>query len=522
MNCKLRVIASALLVLGGLISCAQQQNPTFVNDQDLQSARGNIQLMTTQSLTVIDEAGQPIQGANVLLGYDSGNPFPGNQLATDASGVVSVPADWKAALPLTVTASGYVSSTIPLADPGNRTVTLSKQEPPNDVEVKGTPDGYGRLVTDGKVDFALVIPAITRSQLLAFDLATVLSPQNDIITILGNDVNLPSNIAFPQQWENYIFSVEFNKPEYRLYVRKPGQYQLSAIHGQFPLQRVVQEIRSGKSIFDLINHFTFIQNGRKDVNLTGNMTGVDFAVNQNPFNGQPVSVQAPTLKNGQVMVGFSVVDENGVLRPTDMKRFQSGQTMQMKSDNSPAKMVLSLLLPDSNAMAAAAPGLNFLEPLVNLEMAPLRNPADPADRKPQDWTVMSFALNNASGGPVTPQFLPLVDRPKLNGQVLSMQTPSMPNGLSEAATYLVLSEVEVTVHDKKRSERKTRLWEIWTPNWLTQFELPKIPLARKADRVYRWEVMYMAKPSNLVGAPGGNTKLDLNTVTHVTRSAMDF
>ncbi len=517
MNRSRHFIASAIFLFS-TVSCAEQQNP--MQALDLQNAHG-IQLMSSQTLTVVDENGRPIPNAEILLGYESGNPFPGNQLSTDASGVVNVPADWKAALPLTVMAPGYVTSTVPTATPGDQTLKLSKQEPPNDLEIKGVPEGYGRLVTDGKVDFALMIPAITRSQLLAFDLATVLSPQTDVISILGNDVNLPSNIALPQQWENYIFSVEFNKPDFRLYVRNPGQYSVSAIHGQFPLQRVVGEIRAGKSIFDLINYFNFLESGKRDVIVTQNITGADLPVNEVPFNGTPINVKAPAFAAGQVMVGLSVVDENGLLRPTDMKRFLPNQTMALKTDGAPAKMTLSLLLPDSNALAATASTLNFLQPLVNLEPSPLIK-IDSAQRKPQDWTVMSFALNTVGAGAVTPQFLPLVERPKLNGQVLTMQAPPLPADLNATATYLVLSEVEVTMNGNVRNERKTRLWEIWTNGWLNQFELPKIAINRRSDRVYRWEVMFMARPANLVDAGAAAPRLDLNTVTHVTRSALDF
>lgn len=515
MKAILNYFCVSFVFLAFFVSCAEQQNPRKAFE--LQSARNSVNFDTAQTLTVTDDAGAPVANATVLVGFETGNPFPGNQLTTNAQGVANIPADWKAALPVTISAPGYVISTVPSANPGNQTLQLSKQEPANELEIKGVPQDFGRLVRDGKVDFALHIPAITRSQLLAFDIATVLSPQTDLITLLGNDVNIPSNISFPDQTEDYIFPVRFNKPEYRLYVRNPGKYKVSAIHGQFVLQRVVSEIRAGKSIFDLINHFNFLEEGRKEVDVRQNVTGLDISVNQTPYNGAPLTVTAPNFAAGNVMVALSVVDENGLLRPTDLKRLQPGQSMQLKTDNSPNRQVLALMLPDSNAFAFH--NMEFLQPLAKLE-GPSPVMFDPA-RKPQDWTIMSFALTPANGAAVTPQFLPLVERPKLVNNVLTLKAPQLPAGLDATATYLVLSEIEVINNGNVRNERKTRIWEVWSLGWLNSFELPKVTIARRADRTYRWEVMYMSQPSNL-GAPKGITSVDLSTVTHVTRAALDF
>jgi hypothetical protein len=512
----LRGLGAHLLFLAATTSCAQQQNPHKL--MELQNARSSIQFDTSQTLTVTDDQGAPIANATILIGSEAGNTFPSNQLTTNAQGVANIPAEWNTALPITISAPGYVISTVPAAVPGSQVLHLSKQEPADDLEIKGTTQDFGRLVRDGKVDFGLMIPAISRSQLLAFDIATVLSPQIDVITILGNDVNIPSNIAFPDQIEDYIFPVRLNKPDYRLYVRNPGHYKVSAIHGQFALQRVVSEIRAGKSIFDVINHFNFLEEGRKELDVQQNLTGIDMSVNQTPYDGTPINVTAPNFAQGNIMVALSMVDENGLLRPNDLKRFQPGQSMALKTDSSPQHQILALMLPDSNALAYFA--MDFLRPLANID-GPPKFSMDPAAKKPQDWTIMSFALTPTNGGTVTPQFLPLVNRPTLNNNVLTLQAPQLPAGLDATATYLVLSEVEITTNGKVRVEHKTRLWEVWSPGWLNQFELPKVTIARRADRTYRWEVMYMARPSNL-GAPTTGQGLDLSTVTHVTRAALDF
>jgi hypothetical protein len=476
-----------------------------------------LQLLSADHLTVVDAAGIPIPNASILVGFEPGIPFEGNVLTTDASGVAGVPADWKDALPVTVEAPGFITTTLPVSVPGELTVQMIAQDAANEFEVKGTATDFPRLVTDGKVDFALMIPALTRDNLLAFDLSTVISPRVDVISIIGNDVNLPSNISLPQQTENYIFPIELNKPEYRVYLRNPGTQTLTATHGQFPLQRVVNDIRAGKSMFELINHFTFTEGGQKQLDVQGNMTGQDVAVNQTPFNAQ-VAVRAPAFPNSQQMVSLALVEQNGVLVPTDLKRINANQTMNMKSFGAQPTMFSFLVNAATNAIAAMNQPFSWFMPLLKFDKRPFS--MDSAVAK-QDFTQLSFALQNAAGG-VAPQFLPLVGKPVLNGNVLTLDVPAVPAGLTPVATYLVMSEVETIMTGNVSSEKRSRMWEVWSTAWLNQVELPKISFNKRPDRIYRWEVMFMARPANFVDAAAPGSRVDLNTVTHVTRNALDI
>lgn len=512
---------AGLFALVGLttLSCAQQQNAQLQAPQGLH-AGSNLQLLSTDVLSVVDKNGQPIANATILLGYEQGNPFPGNVLTTDAAGNANIPADWKAALPVTVTAPGYISSTIPVALPGELDIMLTKQEGQQEFEVRGTATDFGRLVTDGNVDFALVIPALSREQMLGFDLSTVISPKTDTISIIGNDVDLPSNIALPRQTENYIFPITLDKPDYRSFMRDVGQYLLTAIHGKFPLQRVVNDIRAGKSIFEVINHFTFIEGGQKTVDVQGNLPGANIAVNSTPFSGS-VNVTAPNLSGGQVMVGLSLNEQNGLFVPNDLKRYTSGQTIALKANiTGGSQSILALLLEDSNALATDmrpfAPFETFMHLNDGMKLMATSNPANA-----QDFQKLSFAILPAQGT-VAPQFLPLINKPTLANNVLTLDPPAVPNGLTPVATYLVFSEVETVGTGKVKSEKRTRLWEVWSHAWLQQVELPKMNFTIRPDRKYRWEVMFMARPANFVGADKLGTRVDLNTVTHVTRNAMDL
>lgn len=521
--------ATVLLLTAGSLSCAEQQTSwqTLTANEGIAAAVMEqqpqaLQLLANEFLLIIDENDQPVANANILLGFEAGNPFNGNVITTDAGGKASIPADWKAALPLTVQAPGYVTTTIPVAQPGNHTVQITRQEGQQEIEVKGTTRGYGRLIQDGKVDFALVIPALSREQMLAFDVSAMISPHVDPIEIIGKRINLPSNIALPQQTESYIFPIEFNKPDYRVYVRQPGAYKMTAIHGQFPLQRVVNDIRAGKSVFEVINHFNFIEGGQKDVTVQGNVEGLNLDVNQTRFD-QTVGVKAPVLTGNQLMIAVSVNEQGGLLLPTDLKRLNGNQTLSLRAQAGGQNSVLSLLLEEtaktSRVTAQAIRGL--LTPLFDLA-ALLPSPLSSAgQRPPQDFSRLSFAFLPANA-PVQPQFLSLIEKPVLNGKTLTLQAPPILAGLTPIATYLVFSEIESLGDGDAKNERRTRLWEIWSQAWLDQVELPKIDFPQNSHRKYRWEVLFLAGPAQFVGESATTQRVDLRSITHVTRNATDI
>ncbi len=52
--------------------------------------------------------------------------------------------------------------------------------------------------------------------------------------------------------------------------------------------------------------------------------------------------------------------------------------------------------------------------------------------------------------------------------------------------------------------------------------MPKVAFTKRPDRKYRWEVMFLARPSNIVFESSPADRIDLLTVTHVTRNASDL
>jgi hypothetical protein len=355
--------------------------------------------------------------------------------------------------------------------------------------------------------------------MLAFDMSSVISPQTDTLNIMGNKLDLPSNITLPDQTVTYIFPIQINKPDYRSYVRSPGQYTMSSIHGKFPLQKVISDYRAGKSIFEMVNSFTFIEGGQQNVTVNGDTSGIDIAVNQTPFTGQ-VSVTAPSYAANQVMVSLVLNEQNGLLFPNDLKRLTPNQTLTLKATgNSPS--VLSLLLIDSNApniMGGVEETIQQLLPTDLTSSTPMAG-----SKKPQDFKHLSFAFLPAGGG-VAPQFLPMINAPTFdaNANVMTFSTPALPAGMTAIATYAVLSEIQTMGSGSVQSEQRTRIWEVWSPAWLNQVQLPKVSFTRQPNRKYRWDVMFLARPANIPGGTSPVNGVDLQSVTHATRNVLEI
>jgi hypothetical protein len=247
---------------------------------------------------------------------------------------------------------------------------------------------------------------------------------------------------------------------------------------------------------------------------------VDLAVNQTPMNSN-VALKAPAYPAGKVMVSLALSEKDGLFVPTDLKRLTAGQSMNLKSNASLGSgSVLSLLLDEpTGAITRIEETLRLLNPLAHFE-AMATGEVGPTGKQ-YNFNKMSFAFLPAQGT-VTPSFLPMIEKPQLTGNVMKLSVPALSPGLTATATYLVYSEVEQLGSGDAKSERRTRLWEVWANGWLPQIEMPKITFTKKPDRKYRWEVMFLARPSNIVFESSTADRVDLMTVTHVTRNASDF
>ena len=142
-------------------------------------------------------------------------------------------------------------------------------------------------------------------------MSTVMSPKTTAISVLGQTVNVPTNISLPSQTVTYVFPVPFNKPDYTTFVRNNGQYVLSVTHGNFPLSQVAGDIRAGKTIFDEINYMTFVEGSQSPITVNGNAAGANLIVNQTAFSTS-AAVQAPVLTSSRMILTLATKQKTSI------------------------------------------------------------------------------------------------------------------------------------------------------------------------------------------------------------------
>ncbi len=447
------------------------------------------------TITIVDENGNGVGGAEVTIGNKAGDPFSGNVIRTDGSGRLTTPAAWSTALPVTVTHASYVMTTFQNVAPQNQNLQVSKADGQTTINVEGITTGFGKLKEDGKVDFGLVFPAIPVNNLVRFDMASVVSPVMHKITVVGRDVEIPSNITLPPQDEDYIFSIHFDKQNYLMPLRQSGVYTMTALHGQFPLSKVVNEVRGGKSMIETLNNFSFLETGLKTVSVTKSISNENLDVNHFQFKEQ-ASITAPTFAKNQFMLTVALAEDNGIWKPTDLKKFNSGETRKLVTNSTlGATKFLSVLTSQTSltgsdaltrALATIGGGVFELEPFQTAS--------------PMNYQQMSLAVANQ------PSFLGLVEVPFVKGQTVQVTAPTAIAGLTDAGSMLILSEIERS-SSNSNFEKRTRVWEHVSATWINSFVVPQMLPPTSSNKEYRWEVLFMAKDGS-------------GKITHVTRNAI--
>jgi hypothetical protein len=482
-------------------------------------------------LEVVNEDGTPLAGAKILIGYEVNDPFPNNELITDRAGSITLPNQWKSALPVTVIAAGQVRTTFAAVLPTQGKISVSKAEGTEKLEIKGSTLNFGPLTQDGQVDFGLVIPAFKIQDLFHFDLSAVISPETDQIRVAGQKIDLPSNLTLPKQTESYIIPIVLEKPKYRIYVREPGVHSFFALHGRFPLKDVVGDIRDGKSIFEVINYFDFLEGGLTPLNVDKSGAKADLQVDKFRFNKE-LTVIAPQFRSDKSLLALAMAEVDGLLVPTDVKRLLPNQSLKLKTSSmATSTRVLHVLTNSQNLQGErpeAVAGLDLDDNSHSQESGKPTQPHDkPALRILADASLapstmfnqLTFVLQDSkiSGAP---QFLEMIGPPHIEPNLIRLQTPRILPDVSPVATYLVLSDVEYFTSGSVKSEKRTRIWEVFSNDWVSQVRLPNFTLNRLPNHKYRWEVMYFARGA---GPGAKNDKGNvLDGVTHVTRNAVDF
>lgn len=434
-------------------------------------------------LTVTDEIGTPLAGAKILIGTANNMPFAGNFLVTDANGQVEVSEAWITAEPVTAQAKGFVRLTHMAQEPRSMTLRLRRATVKPALELTGVTNGHPVQDRDGFVDFGLVISAMNRADSLAFDLNRIVSSEMDVISVMGQTVEIPSNITLPRQKESYILPITLEKPAYRMYFSETGVHRVFAARGRFPFKQVIDEVRAKKPFYELINHFTITGGSVKDVNVRTNKTRVDFNVNELKFTDKR-AVRAPSLPSGQVFIAAAVADMNGYMVPTDFKRLTSGQRVSLALLPQQTYMMVGLL---KNGNEFEGAGTDRLSSVV----VPFTDGLQPVP-------------------------LNLIEDPKVasDGDLLIKRPPAQ-NGVHELATYGLLSEIR----EEGKVKTPYRLWEVYAPGFAGVLDLPEWPEGTPLPAKKRWEATYIGSLTHQQAELGAPV---VDAATHITHSSVDF
>jgi hypothetical protein len=441
----------------------------------------------TSQIAVLNALGQPIANAKILIGLRAGVPFPGNELVTGADGRVDLPAAWTDAQPVTIDAPGHVRATWLAQTPASVSLKLRRAITPQKLELKGQTSGFGNLQKDGWVDVGMVFPALNRGQLASLQVTDLISPEIDTIRPgFGQTIELPSNITLPKQSETYVFPITLDKPVYRAFLHEPRTYTMVAAHARFPFEKVVDELRGGKSFYDVLNYFEFKSATLTPVNVTGRSQSQDLTVNKTKFS-PALDITAPRFASNFAMLAVSVIEEQGLLYPTDVKSLSPQQKVR-------------LVAPPN------APGL---------VVGALRDSQAPTNGPEADAMSVVVAPNNQTSGF---DFIDIPNAPKAvataSSTSLETHPPKVPTAAIDAAvTYAMLTKVDTIQSGKMQIDSKLAVWDVYAPGWVNRMELPAIT-GLKGE--HRWEVMFgaAAKGQSVPMGPGF-----AEAVSHVAKSA---
>jgi hypothetical protein len=253
---------------------------------------------------VYDGTTTPVQGAFVMAGRAPGFPFPGNWGFTSITGEIDFNhPNLKGPIYVTAGAAGYQYFTLVAVDAADLVMPLKP------ISTSFTNFEVGDFVTgidvknglfhagDGNVDMAFVLPAMTLEDLMSFDLESLLGPM-EVMEILGEIFEVPTNLFVPQQWELFI---EIIKDHYYLYL-PAGDHTITAMAGRIS----VTELLGGGDIVDLIPKLEWREIDMIDVTVTQNTYTADL--NVDPDLNKTVTLNVDNVPEGGTAWCVSVGD----------------------------------------------------------------------------------------------------------------------------------------------------------------------------------------------------------------------
>ncbi|MGZ3771531.1 MAG: hypothetical protein ACXVCP_18235 [Bdellovibrio sp.] len=479
-------IAFALQAL--IVGCSKVEKPNGPTKATGEGSPSQFWMQEQNTITVKSTDDQPLAGAQILIGNSLNDPFSGNFLTADEKGQIQIPAGWTEALTVTAQAPGYIRSTYIAQEPGALVIKLRPAPQKMQFEVKGTMTGLPVEDKDGYIDFGLIMPAFTKTDMLSFNLNNIISPQNDHITAMGQNVDIPANISLPEQREKYsLFTVTLDKPVYRVYYGQPGVNRIFAARGRFPFKSTVDALRGGTPFYELINTIKLSGGSIRDIDVKQGDNKLNLPARELNFTDVK-KVGMPAISGDETFIAVGVANVSGYMIPTDVKRM--AQTKKFAMDIS--------MLPNADQQF-----LGVLKRTTEMESG--------SDR-------MSVTLVPYADGMV-PTVLPLISDPTLAADEIVMPKVSSVEGVNPLATYSVLSQEEEVQQGPAKVKLLNPKWEVYAQNWAERIKLPQWPNDTQLEGKKCWEVSFVGSQTASQAAIGPAM---IENATHVTHSSISF
>ncbi len=483
-----KLSALLLILIVTTISCSSEKEK-----QSEEPRKDKLSPLST--IVVSDEYGQPIAGAKILIGPEEDVPFNDNVLTSKADGTIEIPSAWVSPEDVTLYASGYVTTTYKNQPPGAFNFMIKHEKGEKNIIHNTQLKNYQDVTGDGNIDVGLTFPAFYKSQFIDFDLTDYVSLKMDEIKIVGQSVEIPSNLGMPNQaeWWGFI-RVRLNKPNSSMTFSESGLQKLAAVQARFDLSDMIKEVRSNDlEPFSLLELIEFKNGGIKEVNVIENQpTPSNVELDLYTFN-QKFSVYAPIYDSKEVLLAMALERTGGQYFPSDIKPLESGQQRELKTRGHNDGLVLTLMrsrdLESGNAEKVAR------------------------------LSGRIYKQNQSN----QIELLPIIAPPVLANNGLKLDLPTQySNEIHPSGIYLSLSQVTSENNQGVIYDLKKVLWEVHLPDWKEDIELPSwnlLPNLQK-DQRYLWEVVLLAQSDASQSLDIGPQKLEFTDI--FSKNALEF
>lgn len=464
--------------------CSPKNDPS----QNLGSGGPAVVPLSAKPLTFLTLSGDPLVGAQVLVG----NTYSSESLIlTNDLGQINPPEGWTEPKTITISATGSILTSFLKQLPEGQIFKVRQMPRKANLTLKGGPKEFTVVNLDDKADFGILFSRLERRDLFLFDIAKLLSPETDEVSLpLGQKLDVPTNLSLPQQTEKYgIIKLTLNKPQYRLFFEDFGEVPVVSLKGSFPFNKTIKDAQNSNQIYKIVNNFSFTSGDFQNVAFKTNLQSFNYGFSDFVIN-QKVPVSIPQFTKDYAAFTIAGFNRNGVLVPTDIKSFETpGVVSQLSTANQTNRFVITALKRKSEMQSVGQVSVGV-------------NPVD------------------ESGTLVQPTLLPLILAPVVSSKYLIQTTPPTVGGLTPVGSYFYLSQILPSTTGVPNSALDTEpIWDVVSGEFESTVKLPEWPLNTSLEkRKWKWSSSFLANEEPVIV----QTIDDLNQVTHSTYNETVF